>query len=49
LAKQIVGEWDDIIILLTGSPEEREEVRELCKQIGHVRVFDLRAKLHSAS
>jgi hypothetical protein len=33
LAKQIVGDWDDVIILLTESPEEREEVRELCKRM----------------
>jgi len=40
LAKQIAAEWDDVVILLTGSPEERDEAEGLRELAAHDRVFN---------
>ena len=40
LAKQIVTEWDDVVILLTGSRDEHEEAEELRTLAAHDRVFN---------
>lgn len=40
IARQIAVEWPDVIILLTGSPGEREQAESLRQEAGHDRVFN---------
>jgi len=37
LARMIVEEWEDALVLITGSPAEREEARNMQEGIGHPR------------
>lgn len=37
LAAQVVNEWDDALVLITGSPGEREEALHMQEKIGHPR------------
>ena len=37
LAAMIVREWDDVLVLITGSPAEREEALQMQEKIGHPR------------
>ncbi|MGD0346586.1 MAG: glycosyltransferase family 9 protein [Terracidiphilus sp.] len=38
LAKMVVGEWEDALVLITGAPSEREEALRMQDAIGHPRV-----------
>jgi ADP-heptose:LPS heptosyltransferase len=37
LAAKIVREWDDVLVLITGSPAEREEALRMQEKVGHPR------------
>jgi ADP-heptose:LPS heptosyltransferase len=37
LAAKIVDEWDDVLVLITGSPSEREEALRMQEKVGHPR------------
>lgn len=37
LAAMVVKEWDDVLVLITGSPAEREEALRMQEKIGHPR------------
>jgi ADP-heptose:LPS heptosyltransferase len=37
LAGKIVGEWDDVLVLITGSKAEREEAQRMQEKVGHPR------------
>ncbi len=37
LAAKIVGEWDDVLVLITGSKAEREEAQRMQEKVGHPR------------
>jgi ADP-heptose:LPS heptosyltransferase len=37
LAEKVVREWDDALVLITGSPSEREEALEMQEEVGHPR------------
>jgi ADP-heptose:LPS heptosyltransferase len=38
LAKMVVGEWDDALVLITGARNEREEALRMQEAIGHPRI-----------
>lgn len=38
LAEMVVREWEDALVLITGSPSEREEAHRMQESIGHPRV-----------
>jgi ADP-heptose:LPS heptosyltransferase len=37
LATMVVNEWDDVLVLITGSPAEREEAVRMQEKVGHPR------------
>jgi ADP-heptose:LPS heptosyltransferase len=37
LASMVVQEWEDVLVLITGSPAEREEALEMQQKVGHPR------------
>ena len=37
LARMVVEEWEDVLVLITGSPGEREEALEMQEKVGHPR------------
>ena len=37
LASMVVHEWDDVLVLITGSPGEREEALQMQEKVGHPR------------
>ena len=37
LARMVVEEWDDVLVLITGSPAEREEALQMQEKVGHPR------------
>jgi len=37
LARLIVDEWEDVLVLITGSPAEREEALQMQRKVGHPR------------
>jgi ADP-heptose:LPS heptosyltransferase len=37
LAAMIANEWDDVLVLITGSPSEREEALRMQEKVGHPR------------
>jgi len=37
LAAKIVNEWEDVLVLITGSPAEREEALRMQEKVGHPR------------
>jgi ADP-heptose:LPS heptosyltransferase len=38
LATMMVQEWDDVLVLITGSPAEREESRHMARSLEHPRI-----------
>lgn len=38
LATMMVQEWDDVLVLITGSPAEREESRQMARSLEHPRI-----------
>jgi ADP-heptose:LPS heptosyltransferase len=40
IARQIVAEWPDVLVLLTGSPQERDQAETLREEAAHERVFN---------
>jgi ADP-heptose:LPS heptosyltransferase len=38
LATMMVQEWDDVLVLITGSPAEREEARQMARSLDHPRI-----------
>jgi ADP-heptose:LPS heptosyltransferase len=38
LATMMVQEWDDVLVLITGSPAEREEARQMARSLEHPRI-----------
>jgi ADP-heptose:LPS heptosyltransferase len=38
LSMMMVQEWDDVVVLVTGSPAEREEAQQLAREIDHPRI-----------
>jgi ADP-heptose:LPS heptosyltransferase len=38
LATMVVQEWDDVLVLITGSPAEREEARQMARSLDHPRI-----------
>ena len=41
LAAMVVREWDDVLVLITGSPSEREEALRMQESVGHPRFRSL--------
>lgn len=37
LARMVVEEWEDVLVLITGSPAEREEAHQMQENVGHPR------------
>ena len=37
LASLVVREWEDVLVLITGSPSEREEALQMQQKVGHPR------------
>jgi len=46
LASMVVQEWDDVLVLITGSAREREEARQMAEEVDHPR-FRSFAGMHS--
>ena len=40
LAAKVLERWDDVLVVITGSPEEREEAQGLAMLFGHPRVIN---------
>lgn len=48
LAAMVVREWDDALVLITGSPSEREEAQRMADSVGHPRFVSF-AGMHKLS
>ncbi|MGA7857253.1 MAG: glycosyltransferase family 9 protein [Terracidiphilus sp.] len=49
LARMVVEEWEDVLVLITGAPSEREEALQMQEKVGHPRFrsFAGMHKLHA--
>lgn len=48
LARRVLEAWDDVVILITGAPEEAAEAEELRRQVGHPRIANFAGRVELA-
>lgn len=42
--KMLVEQYDDVLVLITGAPNEREQAEQLCQQVSHPRCINFAGK-----